>query len=134
MLRPRSGTATQGRSVAVVERAADRVRLVVKVARFRRTQNEGLVFRDVGIVTLTESPGLVLLIGVRANEVLNFRALEQGVDIVVVPHELNGRVTAFLLSTEFRRDRLQLFYEGVAGIIAEDALCPVVNDSTLPAA
>ena len=106
----------EGWLVAVVEGAAIYIRLVVEPARFRHAQNEGFIFRDIRIVALTESLGLVLPIRIRADEGLNLRALEQGIDVVVVTrlYTLRGvRGSPFSLRTRWSADVLEA-WEGLA--------------------
>jgi hypothetical protein len=51
-----------------------------------------------------------------------------------VPHEREGRFPAFLLPAEFGGYGLKLFDERVAVIVAGNALCAIVDKSTLSAA
>ena len=55
--------------------------LLVGLARFRITQNEGVVFRDVLVVGPRESLGLVRFVVIGANECLNLGRLHQTVYI-----------------------------------------------------
>ena len=71
---------------------------------------------------------LVRFVVDRADERLNLRAPEQTVDIVVMPHEIDRKLLRRLLLAEFCRNSLELFDERIAGIIASDGLCPVVDD------
>ena len=64
----------------------------------------------------------------RADERLHLGALEQAVDIVIVPHEIDRKFLRRLLLPEFCRDGLELLDEGVARVIASDGLYPVVDD------
>jgi len=68
------------------------------------------------------------LIRLCPNEGLNLRPLKHAADIIVVAHEIDTAVLRSLLLPEFCRNRLELLDEGVAGIIAGDALRPLVDD------
>src|SRR5215470_12000787 len=69
--------------------------------RPRITDNEGFVLNDILVVGPRKTLRLVRLVFIGTNEIPHVRSLEQTIDVVVVPHELDRRVSAFLLSTEF---------------------------------
>jgi len=68
----------------------------------------------------------------RADERLHLGALEQAVDIVIVPREIDRKFLRRLLLPEFCRNGLELLDEG-SRVIASDGLCPSTID-TLSAA
>ncbi|CDM61895.1 hypothetical protein LPU83_pLPU83d_0524 (plasmid) [Rhizobium favelukesii] len=57
-------------------------------------------------------------IGFRADERLHVRLVQQAVDIVIVPEEIGGELSGFLLLAIFRGNGLELFHQGIAGFVA----------------
>src|SRR5258708_19223385 len=69
----------------VVEGATRRKGPFVRFARFRIVKNEGLVLRNVGIVSAAKPLRFMSSIGIRPEKRLNVRALQQSAAIVLGP-------------------------------------------------
>lgn len=108
--------------VIIVESATAVIGVRIQGRRFGVAQKKSFVPSDVLVVALTKSLLFVLLVSFRADEFLNLRTLELFVYIIVVPHEPDRIADIGLLIAKLGRDRLQLFYECVARIIARHRL------------
>lgn len=117
-----------GRLSPVVKPARLRIRFFVFGADGGVGQDECLVLRNVGVVPAAKAPLFVRLIVVTTDELLHLGTVKQAVDIVIVPHDVCGRLPAFLLQAEFRRNRLKLFNKRIARQIARHRECSVIDD------
>lgn len=92
----------RARPVMVIERRGPLIRAFVKRESLWVGKAERRIAADIGIVESRKTPVLVGAVGVRADEGLHVRLVQQAIDVVIMPEEIGGELSGVPAAYDIR--------------------------------